>query len=143
MTYATVQDVAVDLGRDPSSITPTETSQWQQWLERVERSITLRFSRVGLDLSVQVAANDPPADAVADVEVAVVVRKISNPEGISSSTVSVDDASVTKRHEGLKSGPLELLDWELDLLLPKGQAEQWSTRPGFEPDRRGLDMWFQ
>lgn len=141
MTYATWQDVAVDLGRDSSSVTPAEQAQWQQWLDRIERSISLRFARAGLDLATQVSNNDPPADAVADVEIAVVVRKIRNPEGVSSSTVSVDDASVTKRHEGQKAAPLELLDWEWDLLLPKGQAEQWSTRPGFERDSSQPSVW--
>src|SRR5690625_5897966 len=102
MTYGTVEQVATELGRSPSSITDTERLQWQQWLDQVERTIEGRFRRVGLDLAAQVALGDPEAETVADVEVAVVARKVRNPEGTTSTTVSVDDGSVTKRREGSK-----------------------------------------
>lgn len=138
MTYGTVEQVAVELGRSPSSITDTEQVQWQQWLDQVERTIEGRFRRMGMTLAEQVLLNDPDAETVADVEVAVVARKVRNPEGTTSTTVSVDDGSVTKRREGSKIddlGYLRLTDWEWDTLLPAGRSDAWSTRPGFEPDR--------
>ncbi|HLR97651.1 MAG TPA: Gp19/Gp15/Gp42 family protein [Jiangellaceae bacterium] len=144
MTYGTVEQVATELGRSPSSITDTERLQWQQWLDQVERTIEGRFRRVGLDLAAQVALGDPEAETVADVEVAVVARKVRNPEGTTSTTVSVDDGSVTKRREGSKIddlGYLRLTDWEWDTLLPAGRSDAWSTRPGFEPDRCGPSWW--
>ena len=142
--YATTDQVAVELGRSPSSVSDAERTQWQQWLDQVERTIEGRFRRVGLDLAAQVALGDPEAETVADVEVAVVARKVRNPEGTTSTTVSVDDGSVTKRREGSKIddlGYLRLTDWEWDMLLPAGRSDAWSTRPGFEPDRRSLSVW--
>lgn len=144
MTYGTVQQVATELGRPFSSVSQTETDQWQQWLESVERSIEARFMRAGLDLSTQVTANNPPADLVADVEVAVVARKVRNPAGTTSKTVSVDDGSVTDRyHGGDTGGALLLTDSEWGKLLPLISSGAWSTRPGFEPDHGGRwDVWF-
>ena|SRR5690625_118202 len=144
MTYGTVEQVATELGRAVDSITDLERDQWQQWLDQVERNIAARFRRLGLVLSDQVALGDPDAETVADVEVAVVARKIRNPEGTTSTTVSIDDGSVTKRREGGKIddlGYLRLTDWEWDTLLPAGRSDAWSTRPGFEPDRCGPSWW--
>src|SRR5699024_7337813 len=112
--------------------------------DQVERTIEGRFRRVGLDLAAQVALGDPEAETVADVEVAVVARKVRNPEGTTSTTVSVDDGSVTKRREGSKIddlGHLRLTDWELVTFLPAGRSDAWSPRPGFEPDRCGPSWW--
>lgn len=144
MTYATIEQVATELGRTVDSVSTSESAQWQQWLDQVERTIAARFRRLGMKLSSQVDSDDPGAEAVADVEVAVVARKVRNPEGTTSTTVSIDDGSVTKRREGAKIddlGYLRLTDYEWDLLLPAGRADAWSTRPGFEPDRYGPSWW--
>ena len=144
MTYATIAQVATELGRTVESVSSPESAQWQQWLEQVERTIEARFRRLGMTLAGQVALDDPGAETVADVEVAVVARKVRNPEGTTSTTVSIDDGSVTKRREGGKIddlGYLRLTDWEWDLLLPSGRADAWSTRPGFKPDRCGPSWW--
>lgn len=144
MTYATIEQVATELGRTVDSVSSSESAQWQQWLDQVERNIAARFRRLGLVLSDQVALGDPDSETVADVEVAVVARKIRNPEGTTSTTVSIDDGSVTKRREGAKIddlGYLRLTDWEWDTLLPAGRSDAWSTRPGFEPDRCGPSWW--
>ena len=128
MTYGTVEQVAVELGRAAASITDLEREQWQQWLDQVERTIEDRFRRMGMNLVEQVALGDPEAETVADVEVAVVARKVRNPEGTTSTTISVDDGSVTKRREGSKIddlGYLRLTDYEWDRLLPAGRADAW------------------
>lgn len=132
MTYASVSDVEVELGRAASST--EEAMQWDAWLERVERSIVRRFTRAGLVLADQVMLSDPSAGDIKDVEVAAVIRKIQNPTGVTSVTRSVDDASVTTRREGTSDTGLDLSDSEWDLLLPFGDSEAFSTRPGFEPD---------
>jgi len=132
MTYASVSDVEVELGRTVNS--PAEEAQWAAWLERVERSIVRRFIRAGLVLADQVTLGDPTVDDVKDVEVAAIIRKITNPTGVSSVTRSVDDASVTTRREGTSDTGLDLSDTEWDLLLPFGESAAFSTRPGFEPD---------
>lgn len=143
MTYATVEQVAVEIGRLPDSITPVERARWQQWLDRVERDITRGFARRGLVLGTQVAEGDPSMDAVADVEIAAVVRKIDNPSGDTRTTrtVSVDDGSVSNTHQ--KDGAstaigLDLTDAEWERLLPDMVSEAFSTRPGFVSDRCGL-----
>lgn len=124
MTYAIVDEVAVELGRSTDSISEAESAQIQQWLGRVERAIEARFARLGLSLDEQVAIGRPSAAVVADVEVAVVARKVRNPEGISSTTktVAVDDGSLssTRRFENERVGvdPLELTDLDWARLLP-------------------------
>lgn len=135
MAYGTTTQVAHELGRLPDSVTAAETLQWQQWLDRVERAISARFSRSGLVLADQVALGEPAADVVADVEVAAVARKVQNPTGDTSMTVSVDDASVTRRREGGSTAVgLDLTAGEWALLLPASSGGAFSVRPFFEPD---------
>lgn len=130
MTYATVEDIAAELGRLPTSVSDAERAQWTRWLDRVERSITARFTRAGLVLSEQIALGNPDAAAVADVEVAAVVRKIDNPTGDTSTTITVDDASVTRRKEGAGTFMgLDLTDAEWELLLPPTPGGAFSVTP--------------
>ena len=139
MTYASPYDVAAEL-RGTTSVSSTEQVQWQRWLDRVERSIEGRFRRQGLDLGAQTFANDPEVGAVADVEVAAVIRKIdaSKLTPGTSQTVSVDDGSVTNRNDLKPSDgydPLALTDAEWNELLPQTSGAAFSTRPSFVPDR--------
>ncbi|HET7386996.1 MAG TPA: Gp19/Gp15/Gp42 family protein, partial [Nocardioidaceae bacterium] len=116
-TYAQATDVEVELGR--LALSPAETAQWTAWLDRVERSIERRFTRVGLDLATQVAAGDPSTEDVQDVMVAAVLRKVANPTGTTSVTRSVDDATITTRHErDDSSDPLSVTPEEWEALLP-------------------------
>lgn len=137
MTFAIPDDVAVQLGRPTESVTDTERAQWQAWLDKVERAIRRAFKKVGLDLDEQIGLGEVVAADVADVEVAAVIRKIDNPKwGESSTTKSVDDATVTRRSEGLGTNdPLALLDSEISDLLPEVKSGAFSTRPGFARDR--------
>jgi hypothetical protein len=141
MTYATTDQVATGLGRLPESVPPSQMAQWEQWLGDVESDIAAEFRRRGLSLTERVDAGDPSADAVARVERDAVIRKIQNPTGDTSTTVSVDDASVTRRKEGVATAlGLDLTDAEWDRLLPVLVSDAFSTRPGFAPDRC-LGMW--
>lgn len=119
MTYATADDVAIELGRPASS--PVEEAQWVAWLERVERSIARRFTQAGLVLADQVALESPTADDVRDVEVAAVLRKIDNPKGFTSVTRSIDDGTLTTRREGpgVDGDPLAITADEWAILLPR------------------------
>lgn len=141
MSYATTQDVAAALGR-PSSSTD-ETAQWQWWLDAVERSIERAFRRAELTLGDQLALDDPTVADLVDVEVAAVVRKVQNPTwGHTSTTRSIDDASITTRNEGGDSGdPLSLTDDEWNALLPGSDSGAFSTRPGFETDEEVAESW--
>lgn len=119
MTYATVDSVAVELGRSTTSVTDAESAQWQQWLDDVELDIAARFQRSGLNLGEQVSVGDPTIALVARVERSAVVRKIQNPNGDTSTTVTIDDGSVTRRKEGAGTVyGLDLTDAEWSLLLP-------------------------
>jgi hypothetical protein len=139
MTYATATDVETELGRPASS--DEEFDQWEAWLARVERAIVRRFARAGLVLDDQVTDDDPTADDVKDVEVAAVIRKITNPLGLTSVTRTVDDGTVTTRREGMSDVPgLAVTAEEWESLLPSYDAQAWSTRPGFEPDTVDLDV---
>ncbi len=133
MTYATVQDVSDRLGRPISD--PAEVTQVTAWLADVESIIEERFARAGLVLSAQIALDNPSLATVVRVESEAVIRRIYQPlPGRTSTTRSVDDASVTDRWEG--SGTYDwLTDGEWSDLLPSATAGAFSTRPGFEPDR--------
>lgn len=140
MTYATAADVAVELGRPASST--EETDQWNAWIARVERSIVRRFARAGLVLADQVADDNPTEDDVRDLEIAAVIRKITNPLGLTSVTRTLDDGTVTTRREGTDDGDgLMLTEDEWEILLPATSAAAFSTRPGFEPDTAPADSW--
>lgn len=123
MAYAQVPDIEAPLGRPARS--NDEIAQWEAWLDRVERSIERAFRRAGLDFEDQVDAENPTIDDVVDVEVAAVIRKIQNPVwGLTSTTRSIDDASVTERREGRDaSDPLDLTNDEIDLLIPTGRKK--------------------
>jgi len=138
VSYAQASDVEVELGRPASSA--TETAQWEAWLSRVERSIERAFRRSELVFEDQVALDDPTVGDIVDVEVAAVIRKIQNPQwGVTSTTRSIDDASITDRREGGDGGdPLDLTDYEWNALLPGSESEAFSTRPGSEPDDLSL-----
>ena len=130
MAYATASDVEVELGRSSSSA--AETAQWEAWLERVERAIRRRFTREGYDLDVQVALDAPSEADVIDVEVARVVDKINNPAGYTSTTRTIDDASITTRREGIESGDgLTITDdeWASLLPVPPQRAKAFSIMP--------------
>lgn len=132
MTYATVNDVATRLGRPISD--PEEIAQVTAWLEDVESIIEARFTRAGLVLATQIALGAPTLAAVVRVECDAAIRRIYQPlPGRTSTTRSVDDASVTDRWEG--QGTYDwLTDGEWSDLLPSVTAGAFSTRPGFEPD---------
>lgn len=134
MTYATVSDVATRLGRPISDA--TEVAQVEAWLADVESIIEARFVRAGLTLAGQIALDDPSLAAVVRVESDAVIRRIYQPlPGRTSTTRSVDDASVTDRWEG--SGTYDwLTPGEWSDLLPSVTGGAFSTRPGFEPDVR-------
>lgn len=125
MTYASIADVAAELGR-PVPTGAETIAQWNRWLTRIENQILARIP----DLHDRVAAGDPTADLVADVEATAVARKALNPEGLRSTTRSIDDGSVTKTVDQERSaGKLELTDDEWDLLLPRPVRGAFTIRP--------------
>ena len=142
MAYAQTTDVETELGRPASSA--AETDQWQAWLDRVERSIERAFRSAGLVFEDEIVGDDGLTVAnVVDVEVSAVLRKIQNPSwGVTSTTRSIDDASITTRREGVggEDDPLALTPGEWRILLPDSDAGAFSTRPGFEADT-ATEVW--
>lgn len=126
MTYATPDDVAVELGRPPfdEKADAAQIAQIQRWLDRTEAIIRLRIP----DLDDRVAAGTPPEAVVVDVESAVVARKVLNPNGLTSKaqTRTLDDWSETQSEtigSDYMDGTLQLTDDEWALLgLSSGEA---------------------
>ena len=144
MTYGTIDQVAAELGRSTPGSGSPEGLQWQQWLDRVERAISARFVASGLVLFEQVSLGQPDGETVADVEVAAVARKARNPEGLTSTTVSIDDGSITRRRDGVPNAgddPLALTAAEWALLLPASAVGAFTVRPYFEPDCAPWREW--
>ena len=133
MTYATLADVSARLGR-PITLT-AEVTQVETWLDDVEDQIVARFTRAGLVLTDQIALDDPTLATVIRVEAEAVLRRIDRPiPGRTSTTRSIDDASVTDRWEGQSSSYEWLTESGWSDLLPFVTSGAFSTRPGFEPD---------
>lgn len=134
MTYANVDNVASELGR--TSVTDSgEVAQIGVWLVRVEATIKKRIP----DLDARVTSGDLTSDLVANVESAIVARKVLNPEG--KQNERVDDYSYGRVPEAA-SVDLEPTDAEWALLLPDTRAfGAFSTRPTFEADTTTADTW--
>ena len=146
MTYASVDDIVVEVGRPADS--PEQAAQWQSWLETVERSIRRRFKQSGMELDEQVQQGEPTPNEVIDVEVSVVARRIrwesQGLVGLTSITTSVDDASRTERRDGVdvSADLLAITDAEWAALLPESAGGAFPTRLAYEPDNRGWrDLW--
>lgn len=105
MAVASVDDVAVALGR---SLTPEEVAQASWWLTGIERFIVRRLGPVAALV----------ADDVRYVEAEAVAEKIRRgPSRESSITVSVDDGSVTRRYDSSASAS-DITDEWWALLTP-------------------------
>ena len=130
--FATIDDVAAELGRPTPEAESDTGRQWQQWIDRVGRSIVRAATRAGVD------ENDIVYADANDVTVVRVAARVTTamPDGLTSITVTVDDGNVTRRREGGDfADPLDLTSDDLELLFPtKGERDSGSTRPGFEPD---------
>lgn len=123
MAFATVTDVATELGRP---IVSDEALQVQQWITRVESRIRLRVPNVDV-----LAENAAYGDAVTGVIVAVVARKVLNPEGLRSERI--DDYYADRGSAGLAD--LWPTDTEWAELIPASSVGAFSTRPRFDSER--------
>lgn len=125
--YANLTDVADRLGRPISD--PLEVTQVNAWLADTEAIIRARIP----DLDQRVEDGDLSADVVRMVMTNAVVRKALNPTG--KQNERVDDYSYGLTEDAAR-GDLFLTDAEWDLITPVAMTGAFSTRPGFEPDRR-------
>lgn len=128
-TYATVTDVQVRYG---SLIAGTaREAQVEAWLTDVETTISALLP--GFEEAVQ--AGQPAAATVKMVVANAVVRRLRNPDGVRTTTVSVDDGSVTRTRGGspLVDGVEWLTDGEWDLITPVRDVEALSVRYAYTP----------
>lgn len=136
MSYATHHDVAVELGR-PDFTDETAINQVNAWIDRTEAYIRNRVP----DLDDRVADGSLTALLVANVEAAVVARKVRNPEGLRQSTHAVDDGSITKLRDPARVvDDLALTEDEWALLDPPSGA--FTIRAtGTGPDAYYAPVW--
>ena len=127
MVYATIQDVAAELGRTAFT-DPAEIAQLNAWLRRANATIKVRVP--DLDARVEVGSIDP--ELVASIEAAAVARKALNPKGLRSSMRSVDDGSIQETVDSTQSdGVIRIMDDEWMLLLGRQTRGAFSVRPTF------------
>ncbi|MGC0251512.1 Gp19/Gp15/Gp42 family protein [Pseudactinotalea sp. Z1748] len=129
MSFANLTDVADRLGRPIAD--PDEIKQVNAWIGDVEAIIRSRIP----DLDERIAAGPPTVEIVAMVTTNAVVRKALNPTG--KQNERIDDYSYGLTEDAAR-GDLFLTESEWGMLLPHAGAGGFSTRPGFEPDRRAL-----
>ena len=126
MSYPTVADVVVGLGRDTRS--EQERAQIASWIDQAEALIMTRIPNLGA----LVATGRLSADVVRMVVVWVVARKVKNPDG--KQNERVDDYSYGL-DENAKRGAIFLTDEEWDLLIPRAASNSFTVRfratPGF------------
>ena len=123
MSFATVENVATEIGRP---IPATEMPQVQQWIDRVEARIRLRVPGVD-DLATEPAYRE----SVTGVVVAVVARKVLNPEGLRSERI--DDYYADRGSTGAAELWPTQAEWEE--LIPASSVGAFSTRPRFDSER--------
>ena len=127
--YAIVQDVQDRYG---SPITgEVRTRQVQAWLDDVHT--TIRAQIPGFDAAV--AAGTPDAAVVKMVVANAVVRRLRNPDGLRTTTTSIDDGSITKTRGGSPTGDglAWLTDDEWAMLEPLDDPEALSIRYAYTP----------
>lgn len=122
----TASDIATSLGRP---LATAEQAQATQWIADAYMLIQAKFGATYPDLEPDLV------DYVVRESVAGRFRNGVN-GGATSITVSVDDASTTRRWENSSSERADswLIDGWVDLLAPARDSVAFSTRPGFEPD---------
>ena len=103
--YATVEDVATTLGKDPATLTAVKRSQIEDWIFKTQRIIKKRLGYLTL----------LDADNLRDVISEVVARRVRNPDG--KQNERLDDYGYGLDKEVAK-GRLYLTDDEWDQLTP-------------------------
>ena len=134
MSYATVTDVQVRLGRPITSA--AEIAQVTAWLTDVEALIKVRIP----DLDQRVLAGQVDESIVSLVEAQVVVRKVKNPDG--KQNERIDDYSYGLTTDAAR-GDLFLTDEEWALLLPVSATGAFTIRPYGAPDTPNPARWLQ
>ena len=128
-----VQDVATTLQRQITD--PAQVAAVELWIRQAMMQVRLRFGA-------RVAELDPDAVDYAVLE-AVAERFRAPSDAVSSTSLAVDDATVTKRWEQRsgRSGamPDAWLDW-LAAQLPGGSGEAFSIRLA-SPQSGGRCAW--
>lgn len=125
--YATVEDVATEVGRP---INPPEDSQVLAWIDRVEGRILGRIPNLA-----ELVAESSYLAQLKGVIVDVVARKVRNPEGMRSERI--DDYYYDR---GGQTADLWPTDSEWAELIPDAMRGAFSVRPSFIPDR-GCEPW--
>jgi hypothetical protein len=136
VSYATVDDVAVRLGRPITE--PAEIAQVGVWLDDVEIIIRSRVPT----LDELVSAGTPTETVVVMVESNAVVRMVRNPEG--KTQERIDDYSWGMPADP-NAGTLYLTDYEWGLLEPGSSDGAWTIQPGAGVWQNGMwvhpDVW--
>ena len=118
MTWAQIDDVAVELGRD---IAFDSTEGWQigKWLRRAEMMIRNRIPVLD-----EWCRDERYQETVIEVESAAVARKALNPEGVSSTMLQIDDGNMQTSIDSSRSrGEISILDEEWDMLLKRVSSD--------------------
>ena len=134
MSYATVTDVQVRLGRPITSA--NEVAQVTAWLTDVEALIRVRIP----DLNQRVLLGDIDETIVALVEAQAVVRKVKNPDG--KQNERIDDYSYGLNADSAR-GDLFLTAEEWALLLPVSVGGAFTIRPVGAPDVFDPGRWLR
>jgi hypothetical protein len=113
MSYATVDDVAVQLMRD---LTTAEQARVTALLPVVDRLIDQAVPSV----AARIASGDLAAGVVAVVAASMIARALEVPAGVTESEERIDDYSRRYRRESASQG-LGLLGDEIALLAPDEQ----------------------
>lgn len=134
MSYATVSDVQVRLGRPITA--SGEVGQVTAWLTDVEALIRVRIP----DLDQRVLLGQIAQSIVSMVEAQAVVRKVKNPDG--KQNERIDDYSYGLTTDSAR-GDLFLTDDEWALLLPVSVGGAFTIRPFGVPDVVDPGWWLR
>ncbi|MDN7120300.1 hypothetical protein INN71_02725 [Nocardioides sp. ChNu-153] len=127
----TPTDVAENLGRPAPDQNSPLYKQWDRWITAV---LLVIKNRLGPTEQLDQDTLDYVVLETVSERAAVALR-----QGQTSTTVTVDDGTVTNRWENstdTRGFDFDDRWWGWALLLPRTSQEGFSTRPTFAPDRR-------
>ena len=112
----TPASIAVDLGRDPATLTSLDTAQFQRWIDDAAFLIS---ERIG-DLTPSTAALDYV------IRQAVVTVAQGPTPGVTAETVQIDDGQYTTRYERAAKRVSILPEWWAMLGVTDGKGKAFS-----------------
>lgn len=130
-------DIAVAIGRDPSSLTAEQASQWQLWIDDARLLILARLRRETGPADELSSLDQPTLDYVVRESV---VHHIRHPDDATQVDVQIDDGRVSKRFASSTGRVTIRAEW-WELLFPGAEESAFTVTPYASADTPVVTEW--